>query len=64
MFLLYLNKTRLTSYASSKSADQSDYWFKTDGQGGCERRMEVFVKNQKKKFGGGGGGGGGGSGWM
>ena len=25
------------------------------GQGGCERRIEVFVKNQKKKFGGGGG---------
>ena len=44
------------------------------GQGGCERRIEVFVKIQKKKFffGGGGGGvgsggdqvwGGGGSGW-
>ena len=37
------------------------------GQGGCERRMEVFVKIQKKKkFGGGGvggvGGGGGGRG--
>ena len=32
------------------------------GQGGCERRTEVFVKIQKKKFfflGGGGGGGGG-----
>ena len=38
------------------------------GQGGCERRIEVFVKIQKKKFffwgggvwwGGGGGGGGG-----
>ena len=30
-------------------------------QGGCERRIEVFVKIQKKKFflGGGGGGGGG-----
>ena len=32
------------------------------GQGGCERRIEVFVKIQKKKlfffFGGGGGGGG------
>ena len=30
------------------------------GQGGCERRIEVFVKIQKKKFfflGGGGGGG-------
>ena len=24
------------------------------GQGGCERRIEVFVKIQKKKFGGGG----------
>ena len=43
------------------------------GRGGCERRIEVFVKIQKKKFGGefGGGGGsvggvglGGGSGWM
>ena len=32
------------------------------GQGGCERRIEVFVKIQKKNFlGGGGGGGGGGS---
>ena len=28
------------------------------GQGGCERRIEVFVKIQKKKLGGGGGGGG------
>ena len=28
------------------------------GQGGCERRIEVFVKIQKKKFGRGGGGGG------
>ena len=27
------------------------------GQGGCERRIEVFVKIQKKKFLGGGGGG-------
>ena len=34
------------------------------GQGGCERRIEVFVKIQKKKFGGGGGRVGGGSGWM
>ena len=45
------------------------------GQSGCERRIEVFVKIQKKKkffFGGGGGGGGSGvgggsgegSGWM
>ena len=45
------------------------------GQSGCERRIEVFVKIQKKKifFGGGGRGGGvsgrgrvggGGSGWM
>ena len=30
------------------------------GQGGCERRIEVFVKIQKKNFGGGSGGG---SGW-
>ena len=30
------------------------------GQGGCERRIEVFVKIQKKNFGGGGGSGGGG----
>ena len=41
------------------------------GQGGCEQRIEVFVKIQKTKLGewgpGGGGGrvgGGGGSGWM
>ena len=38
------------------------------GQGGCERRIEVFVKIQKKKCFyaggvGGGGWGGGGSGW-
>ena len=38
--------------------------------GGCERRIEVFVKIQKKNWGGGGGGGGvglvggGGSGWI
>ena len=39
------------------------------GQGGCERRIEVFVKIQKKKYFGGGvggrgrvGGGGGGQG--
>ena len=29
------------------------------GQSGCERRIEVFVKIQKKNFFGGGGGGGG-----
>ena len=37
------------------------------GQGGCERRIEVFVKIQIKKIWGGGGGGsgkGGGLGWM
>ena len=47
------------------------------GQGGCEQKIEVFVKIQKKKKLGGGGrreggirwgsgwwGGGGGSGWM
>ena len=39
------------------------------GQGGCERRIEVFVKIQKKKIfffwgGGSGGGVGEGSGWM
>ena len=40
------------------------------GQSGCERRIEVFVKNQKKKKLGGGvgggrwGGSGEGSGWM
>ena len=28
------------------------------GQGGCERRIEVFVKIQKKKLGRGGGGSG------
>ena len=36
------------------------------GQGGCERRIEVFVKIQKKIGGGGSGGGvggGSGSGW-
>ena len=34
------------------------------GQDGCERRIEVFVKIQKKNWGGGGGvrGGGGGEG--
>ena len=32
------------------------------GQGGCERRIEVFVKIQKKKIGGGGGGVGSGGG--
>ena len=37
------------------------------GQGGCERRIEVFVKIQKKKYGGGSVGGRGrvgGSEWM
>ena len=36
------------------------------GQGGCERRIEFFVKIQKKNLWGGGVGlgGGGGSGWM
>ena len=35
------------------------------GEGGCERRIEVFVKFKKKKSGGGGGRGRvGGSGWM
>ena len=39
------------------------------GQSGCERRIEIFLKIQKKKIWGGGGGGGGGgsvegSGWM
>ena len=29
-----------------------------EGSGGCERRIEVFVKIKKKKFGGGGVGGG------
>ena len=40
-------------------------WGRGRGQGGCERRIEVFVKIPKKKFfwrGGVGGGGGGGSG--
>ena len=31
--------------------------FGLGGQSGCERRIEVFVKIQKKKLGGGGGGG-------
>ena len=34
------------------------------GQGGCERRSEVFVKIQKKIGGGGGGRGSGGGGWV
>ena len=35
------------------------------GQSGCERRIEVFVKIQKKKIGEGrGGGGGSGGGWV
>ena len=35
------------------------------GQGGCERRIKVFVKIQKKKFFGGGGAGvGSGGGWL
>ena len=44
-------------------------WSGWRGQGGCERRIEVFGKIRKKNFGGGGGGGGGGgvrlggSGW-
>ena len=33
------------------------------GQGGCEQRIEVFVKFKEKKFGGGVGSGEGGSGW-
>ena len=41
--------------------------FGLGGQGGCERRIKVFVKIKKKKnfffLGGGSGGGGGGSGW-
>ena len=32
------------------------------GQGGCERRIEAFVKIKKKKIWGGGGRGGGGGG--
>ena len=35
----------------------SGWW---GGQGGCERRIKVFVKIQQKKFGGGGGRWGGG----
>ena len=38
-------------------------WVGWGGQGGYERRIEVFVKIQKK-IGGGGGEGGGGEGWM
>ena len=34
------------------------------GQGGCERRIEVFVKIKKKNWGGGVGFGGGGGGVM
>ena len=42
-------------------------WGRGRGQGGCERRVEVFVKIQKKIGGGGVGGGSGGVGvseWM
>ena len=40
-------------------------WSGSGSQDGCERRIEVFLKIQKKKLGGGSGwGGGGGSGWM
>ena len=40
-------------------------WWGGGGQGECERRIEVFVKIQKKKiWGGGGGSGGGGMGWV
>ena len=41
-------------------------WGGGGGQGGCERRIEVFVKIQKKKnfFGGRGGGGPVGGGWV
>ena len=38
--------------------------FGVGGQGGCERRIEVFVKIHKKIKNWEGGGGGGGSGWM
>ena len=34
------------------------------GQSGCEQRIEVFVKIQKKNFWGGGGGVGGSVGWV
>ena len=34
-------------------------WWGGGGQGGCERRIEGFVKNQKKNWGGVGVGGGG-----
>ena len=34
-------------------------WVGLRGESGCERRIEVFVKIQKKKFGEGVGGGGG-----
>ena len=37
-------------------------WGRVGGQGGCERRIEVFVKIKKKTRGGGRVGGG--SGWM
>ena len=33
------------------------------GQGGCERRIKVYVKIKKKNWGGSGGSGKGGSGW-
>ena len=31
---------------------------RVEGQSGCERRIEIFLKIQKKKLGGGRGGGG------
>ena len=43
-------------------SDQGDGGIRLGGQGGCERRSNVFVKNQKKKLGGGGWVGVGGSG--
>ena len=39
-------------------------WVCGRGQGGCERRIEVFVKIQKNKIGGGGCGVGWGEGWV
>ena len=66
--LKFLGKITKKFGGGSRGGGGSGWW--GWGQGGCERRIEVFVKIQKKKkiffLGGGGGGVGlvGGSGWM
>ena len=64
----FLEKFTKKKLGVGRGGGVSGWW--GGGQGGCEQRIEVFVKIQKKKisfFGGGEGGGfglGGGSGWM